>query len=159
MYVESIKQHEHECVNFASKTTQTFFTETCYVKQKPGNAEKGIKWVFLFRCIHEFMDVYSEVQRPDQSELINTPFGGRYCGPIPPRRRISLFRTIALAFYTDKNITTPDLFSGRYTFINDCEFHFFFSGQVREETLPRIAWPAPSKAPSSKFTAILRPTT
>ncbi|XP_054267928.1 dorsal-ventral patterning tolloid-like protein 1 isoform X1 [Macrosteles quadrilineatus] len=73
-------------------------------------------------CIHEYLDVYSEVQQPEAAELINSPFGGRYCGPIPPRRRISLYRTIALAFYTDKNSTHSGLFSGRYTFLNDSEY-------------------------------------
>ncbi|KAK9744250.1 CUB domain [Popillia japonica] len=68
------------------------------------------------------MDVYSEVAQPDPGELINSPFGGRYCGPIPPRRRVSLYRAIALAFYTDKNVSTSDLFSGRYQFINDSEY-------------------------------------
>jgi hypothetical protein len=67
------------------------------------------------------MDIYAEVQSPDPAELINSPFGGRYCGPIPPRRRISLFRAIALSFYTGKNESTPDLFEGRYQFINECE--------------------------------------
>ena len=76
----------------------------------------------LYRCVHEYMDVYSEVQRPDPAELINSPFGGRYCGHIPPRRRISLYRTIALGFYTDKNITTPDIFGGRFTYFNDCKY-------------------------------------
>lgn len=77
--------------------------------------------VCVFRCIHEYLDVYSEVQQSEATELINSPFGGRYCGPIPPRRRISLYRTIALAFYTDKNSTYQGLFSGRYTFVNDCK--------------------------------------
>lgn len=67
------------------------------------------------------MDIYAEVQSPDPAELINSPFGGRYCGPIPPRRRISLFRAIALSFYTGKNETTPDIFEGRYQFINECK--------------------------------------
>lgn len=67
------------------------------------------------------MDVYSEVVQPDAAELINSPFGGRYCGPIPPRRRVSLYRTLALAFCTDKNASTSDLFAGRYAFINDCK--------------------------------------
>jgi len=67
------------------------------------------------------MDVYSEVLQPDTSELINSPFGGRYCGPIPPRPRVSLYRALALGFYTDKNASHPELFSGIYTFINDCE--------------------------------------
>ena len=68
------------------------------------------------------MDVYSEVLQPDTSELINSPFGGRYCGPIPPRPRVSLYRALALGFYTDKNVSHPELFSGKYTFINDCEY-------------------------------------
>lgn len=72
------------------------------------------------------MDVYAEVVQPDPGELINSPFGGRYCGTIPPRRRVSLYRAVALAFYTDKNATAPDLFSGRYTFINDCELKLIF---------------------------------
>ncbi|XP_063909056.1 dorsal-ventral patterning tolloid-like protein 1 isoform X5 [Zophobas morio] len=73
-------------------------------------------------CVHEYMDVYSEVVQPDAAELINSPFGGRFCGPIPPRRRVSLYRALALAFYTDKNESTSDLFTGRYTFINDSEY-------------------------------------
>ncbi|XP_055639322.1 cubilin isoform X3 [Toxorhynchites rutilus septentrionalis] len=73
-------------------------------------------------CVHEYMDVYAEVQSSDPAELINSPFGGRYCGPIPPRRRISLYRAIALSFYTDKNSTSPDIFEGRYAFINESEY-------------------------------------
>ncbi|XP_049532032.1 uncharacterized protein LOC125949239 isoform X2 [Anopheles darlingi] len=73
-------------------------------------------------CVHEYMDVYAEVQSSDPAELINSPFGGRYCGPIPPRRRISLYRAIALSFYTDKNSTTSDIFEGRYAFINESEY-------------------------------------
>lgn len=77
---------------------------------------------FCFRCKHEYLDLYSEVQNPDTTELINSPFGGRFCGSIPPRGRISLYRTIAFSFYTDKNDTTPDIFTGRYAFINDCKY-------------------------------------
>ncbi|XP_065225837.1 tolloid-like protein 2 isoform X2 [Planococcus citri] len=73
-------------------------------------------------CRHEYLDLYAEVQHPDATELINSPFGGRFCGLIPPRARISLYRTIAFSFYTDKNETTPDVFVGRYTFINDSDF-------------------------------------
>lgn len=73
------------------------------------------------RCGLEYMDVYAEVQSSDPAELINSPFGGRYCGPIPPRRRVSLYRAIALSFYTAKNQTVPELFEGRYNFINECK--------------------------------------
>ncbi|XP_034938400.1 bone morphogenetic protein 1 isoform X2 [Chelonus insularis] len=73
-------------------------------------------------CAHEYMDVYTEIRSENATKLIETPFGGRYCGPIPPRRRVSLYRGIALSFYTDKNITLPSLFSGRYAFINASEY-------------------------------------
>ncbi|XP_049849877.1 cubilin isoform X2 [Schistocerca gregaria] len=73
-------------------------------------------------CMHEYVDVYAEVVSHEASELVNSPFGGRYCGHIPPRRRISLYRALALGFYTDRNYTTADLFTGRYTFINDTQY-------------------------------------
>lgn len=79
-------------------------------------------YLLLLSCVHEYMDVYSEVVQPDAAELINSPFGGRYCGAIPPRRRVSLYRAVALAFYTDKNASSSDLFEGRYAFINDCKW-------------------------------------
>uniref|UniRef100_A0A8D8LJ60 Cubilin n=3 Tax=Cacopsylla melanoneura TaxID=428564 RepID=A0A8D8LJ60_9HEMI len=73
-------------------------------------------------CNHEYLDVYEEVRSPDPASLINSPFGGRYCGPISPRTRISLFRVVAISFYTDKNVTGPAQFTGRYTFVNDSEY-------------------------------------
>ncbi|XP_043677575.1 tolloid-like protein 1 isoform X2 [Vespula pensylvanica] len=73
-------------------------------------------------CSHEYMDIYSEIRSDNTTKLIETPFGGRFCGPIPPRKRISLYQGIALSFYTDKNITLPTLFSGIYTFINASVF-------------------------------------
>ncbi|CAH1967539.1 unnamed protein product [Acanthoscelides obtectus] len=73
-------------------------------------------------CVHEYMDVYAEVVTPKAEELVNTPFGGRYCGPVPPRTRVSLYRALALSYHTDKNETTSDVFTGRYQFINDTEY-------------------------------------
>ncbi|XP_074039057.1 cubilin isoform X2 [Leptinotarsa decemlineata] len=73
-------------------------------------------------CVHEYMDMYAEVLQPDPAELVNTPFGGRYCGAIPPRRRVSLYRALALSYHTDKNSSTNDIFVGKYEFINDTEF-------------------------------------
>ncbi|KAI8044078.1 hypothetical protein M5D96_000228 [Drosophila gunungcola] len=71
-------------------------------------------------CVHEYMDIYSEVQSSEPAELINSPFGGRYCGTIPPRRRISMYRAVAISFFSNKNVTT-DLFEGTFRFINACE--------------------------------------
>ncbi|XP_033225459.1 tolloid-like protein 1 isoform X2 [Belonocnema kinseyi] len=73
-------------------------------------------------CVHEYMDVYTEVRSDNASKLIDTPFGGRYCGPIPPRKRVSLYQGIALSFYTDKNVTLSSLFDGWYSFINASEY-------------------------------------
>lgn len=73
------------------------------------------------------MDIYSEVQSSDPADLINSPFGGRYCGPNLPRRRISLYRAIALSFFTSKNATNAELFTGRFSFINACKSAVFFT--------------------------------
>ncbi|XP_055680317.1 cubilin isoform X3 [Lutzomyia longipalpis] len=87
-----------------------------------GNPPDGAAVGEIPACGTEYMDVYAEVQSSDPADLINSPFGGRFCGPIPPRRRISLYRAIALSFFTNKNMTTPDVFGGRYSFINESEF-------------------------------------
>lgn len=114
------------CQNFY--WAKSFVSDNIY---KSGNVMKlrmvikyAIFKIYLhicFRCIHEYMDVYAEIQSHDSAELVNSPFGGRYCGHIPPRPRVSLYRALALGFFTDRNSTTPELFTGRYTFINDCE--------------------------------------
>lgn len=75
----------------------------------------------FFSCVHEYMDIYSEIRSENTTKLIETPFGGRFCGPIPPRRRVSLYQGIALSFFTDKNVTVPSVFSGIYRFINACK--------------------------------------
>ncbi|KAL6253714.1 hypothetical protein P5V15_015529 [Pogonomyrmex californicus] len=72
-------------------------------------------------CVHEYMDSTLEIRSENTTKLIETPFGGRFCGPIPPRRRVSLYQGIALSFFTDKNITLPNIFSGVYRFINACK--------------------------------------
>lgn len=88
------------------------------------------------------MDIYAEVQTSDAADLINSPFGGRYCGPIPPRRRISMYRAIALSFFTNKNETLPDLFTGRYSFINACKYlilvSYLSSPNASPFTLPNL---------------------
>lgn len=80
-------------------------------------------FILFIRCVHEYLDIYSEVTQPELGELVNSPFGGRYCGPIPPRTRVSLYRALAFSFHSDKNTSMPDLFTGRYAFINDCKYY------------------------------------
>jgi hypothetical protein len=110
--------------------------------------------------VHEYLDLYVEIKDSNVSDLINSPFGGRYCGPIAPRRRISLYRTLALGFFTDKNSSYPELFGGSYAFVNDCEcaFHSFSFGWLAESFFanyfaPRrttlTAWGRPFFTPTS----------
>lgn len=55
---------------------------------------------------------------PD-GDLLNTPFGGRYCDQTIPHDRVSLYQTLVISFYTDLNTTHgPDIFQGLYSFIN-----------------------------------------
>ncbi|XP_046405387.1 tolloid-like protein 1 isoform X1 [Ischnura elegans] len=114
--------HSRQCIYLfvagPKQRVELVFTSFALRGTPPDGASIG----HLPACIHEYLDVYAEVEDTEASELINSPFGGRYCGPIPPRRRISLHRTLALGFYTDKNYTTADLFRGRYLFINDSQF-------------------------------------
>ncbi|KAF2360157.1 Low-density lipoprotein (LDL) receptor class A repeat [Trinorchestia longiramus] len=72
-------------------------------------------------CSHEYLDIFTEATDPNK-DLLKTPFGGRYCGKIAPRLRISWHKTIHIAFFTDNNITTPDLFSGTYKIINGSKY-------------------------------------
>lgn len=106
-------------VKFQGKITKyfNFFTKAFFVT----NDE-----CFQSSCGHEYLDIYTEVLSSDPADLINSPFGGRYCGPIPPKPRISMYRAIALSFFTSKNSTSPDLFEGRFTFINACKLFFFW---------------------------------
>ena len=72
-----------------------------------------------FRCSHEYIDLYVQVADSDPIDLLTSPFGGRYCGQIPPRRRISLYRRLILGFFTDKNLTEGILFQGTYVFLKE----------------------------------------
>ncbi|XP_069946487.1 cubilin isoform X4 [Cherax quadricarinatus] len=73
-------------------------------------------------CNHEYLDIYTEIKDPSSVDLLDTPFGGRYCGGISPRLRVSLYNTIVISFYTDLFNTTSDLFVGTYKFINDSRY-------------------------------------
>ena len=75
-------------------------------------------------CQHEYLDVFSELRQPGE-DLLHTPFGGRFCGMIAPRPRISLYNSLVLGFYTDQNSTDQNLFFGTYQFINACECSFY----------------------------------
>ena len=68
------------------------------------------------------MDLYTEIPDGEPMDLIHSPFGGRYCGQIPPRRRVSLFRSSVIGFFTDKNTTEEILFQGSYLFFKDGKF-------------------------------------
>lgn len=79
---------------------------TCYVYS-----------LIFFRCFHEHLDLFTEVKNPKSAALIDTPFGGRYCGKIPPKQRISLYRVISIVFLSDRDNVTSSRFSGTFSFI------------------------------------------
>ncbi|XP_076304820.1 suppressor of lurcher protein 1-like isoform X2 [Tachypleus tridentatus] len=72
-------------------------------------------------CAHEFVDLYTEIE-DSATELIKTPFGGRYCGKILPQTRISLYQTLVISFYTDRNEITSDVFRGTYEFVDATQY-------------------------------------
>ncbi|KPJ04342.1 Dorsal-ventral patterning tolloid-like protein 1 [Papilio xuthus] len=124
--------HAPELVNPSNTSRQCLYTFVAAPGQRVlveirtfnlrGKPPDGAAVGELPACMHEYMDIYSEMTSLEASELVNSAFGGRYCGPIPPRRRVSLHRALALAFYTDKPYTPPTLFTGTYRFINSSEF-------------------------------------
>ncbi|XP_059082755.1 cubilin-like isoform X2 [Tigriopus californicus] len=74
-------------------------------------------------CFHEHLDLFTEIQRAEVTSLIETPFGGRYCGKITPRRKISLYQALSFVFLSDRDNITESRFSGNYLFIPDDKYH------------------------------------
>ena len=56
----------------------------------------SLQFIIQFRCFHEHLDLFTEIKDRNVESLIKTPFGGRYCGKIPPRPRISLYKVNAI---------------------------------------------------------------
>ena len=84
------------------------------------------KVTILFRCYHEHVDMFTEVRsKTEQLALVETPFGGRHCGKIPPRQRISLYRTMVFIFLSDRDNVTSARFSGTFSFIPDGELRAY----------------------------------
>jgi len=70
-------------------------------------------------CFHEHLDMFTEIEKPDSQPLIETPFGGRFCGNNAPRERISLYQSLSLVFLSDRTNVTDARFMGYYEFISD----------------------------------------
>lgn len=70
-----------------------------------------------FRCSHEYLDLYAELEEPNQ-KLITTAFGGRYCGRSLPRKRVSLHQALVVGFYSDQAAVDDEVFHGSYEFID-----------------------------------------
>ena len=96
-----------------------FWIQTFQTIQNPCN----FHYESISRCYHEHLDLFTEIKRQDVSSLIETPFGGRYCGKIPPRSRISLYRYLSFVFNSDRDNVTEVRFSGTFRFIPDGKHH------------------------------------
>ena len=100
------------------------------------NNSDNIYYSRYFRCFHEHLDMFTEIEKPDSQPLIETPFGGRFCGNNAPRERISLYQSLSLVFLTDRwkaglllinqvddlflrTNVTETRFIGSYEFISD----------------------------------------
>ena len=73
-------------------------------------------------CFHEYLDLFTEIQKPKDKSLIETPFGGRYCGKIPPRLRISLYNALSFVFHSDRPNITEARFAGTFQFIPEDKY-------------------------------------
>ena len=74
--------------------------------------------MFAARCFHEHLDMFTEIEKPDSQPLIETPFGGRFCGQNAPRERISLYQSLALVFLSDRQSFKRRLNEGSRRFHN-----------------------------------------
>eukprot|EP00090_Calanus_glacialis_P014380 TRINITY_DN23170_c0_g1_i1.p1 TRINITY_DN23170_c0_g1~~TRINITY_DN23170_c0_g1_i1.p1 ORF type:complete len:870 (-),score=100.53 TRINITY_DN23170_c0_g1_i1:1263-3872(-) len=73
-------------------------------------------------CFHEHLDIFTEIEKPDTQPLIETPFGGRFCGQNAPRERISLYQSLSMVFLSDRENVTDTRFMGYYEFIPDDKY-------------------------------------
>ena len=62
--------------------------------------------------------MFTEIEKPDSQPLIETPFGGRFCGQNAPRERISLYQSLALVFLSDRQSFKQMLNEGARRFHN-----------------------------------------
>ncbi|GAV00714.1 hypothetical protein RvY_11523-2 [Ramazzottius varieornatus] len=69
-------------------------------------------------CLREYIDLYTELRNSSEDLVQTDKFGGRFCGRIAPRARVSLYNTIVLVFSTDREQVGPNIFSGNYEFLN-----------------------------------------
>ncbi|CAG9530735.1 unnamed protein product [Cercopithifilaria johnstoni] len=74
-------------------------------------------------CETEYVDIYSELEEPDD-DLLTAAFGGRYCGSVSPYVRISLNRVIVLVFHSRAVTNQRNIrkFRGHYAFISDAPY-------------------------------------
>ena len=71
------------------------------------------------RCIHDYVDVYTQLTSEDE-DLLDVPLHGRYCGSdmeLIPHLFISMNSFFVLGFYTDAKETDRG-FQGEYAFID-----------------------------------------
>ncbi|MCP9260571.1 Cubilin [Dirofilaria immitis] len=85
----------------------------------------------ICNCETEYVDIYSELEGPDD-DLLSASFGGRYCGSVSPYVRISLNRVIVLVFHSRAVSSQRNglKFRGHYAFISDAPY------QVGEKISP-----------------------
>ncbi|XP_023327852.1 dorsal-ventral patterning tolloid-like protein 1 isoform X2 [Eurytemora carolleeae] len=89
-------------------------------------------------CYHEHVDIFSEMENLDKKTLIETPFGGRFCGQNIPRLRISLYNSLAMVFLSDRKNITEGRFTGIYEFFPDDKFNKIGTKDAKAEGRSKI---------------------
>ena len=109
---------------FSEKRSSFHFQHYVYVRLYFSNLNSSNLSGTPPECFHEYLDLFTEVRKPEDKSLIETPFGGRYCGKIPPRLRISLYNSLSFVFHSDRPNITTERFSGTFQFIPEGKFTF-----------------------------------
>ncbi|XP_076057543.1 cubilin-like isoform X2 [Oratosquilla oratoria] len=121
-FLPNFERHSQQCMyTFIASPEERVFIRFTQFRLR-GTPPDGTTLGVTPACNHEYLDLYTEIEDSENFDLLHTPFGGRYCGHIGPRLRISLYQTIVLTFYTDLQNTTSDLFHGVYKFINKSKY-------------------------------------
>ena len=86
------------------------------------------------RCLHDYVDVYTQAREPIE-DLLDVPLHGRYCGgdlDLLPRLLISMHNIFIVGFYSDHQKEERG-FLAEYTFIDGCKYESSWDvGRVRE---------------------------
>ncbi|CAB3410749.1 unnamed protein product [Caenorhabditis bovis] len=73
-------------------------------------------------CDIEYIDIYSEIESVDE-DILSSALGGRYCGTVAPKVRISLHRIMKLILHSRSTTRDENYgFRAKYSFIDEAKY-------------------------------------